>query len=311
MPDFVWCNGQYLPRNEVKVNPFETGFLYGYGVFETLLVFNQKPFLLEDHFNRMKTSAKHIKLQIHMNLKTLEDVINRLIKLNSIHHGFIRLVASSAEEPMKSMKFSSSDATSLTGSASSVKKAAVYPSIFIVESGPVSPEYEKFREKGGAIILYPCRRSADTPYYKHKTLAYMENLLARRWAFGHKALEAIFTNSNNYIMEGTRSTLFIVKDRKVLTPSIESNILSGITRKVVIGLCTKHAFKIREQLLKHDDIFSANESFLTSSLMEVMPITACKYKSDESIKTKLIGNGEVGPMTKQLIASYRNLIETR
>ena len=106
MSDFVWCNGRYLPRHDIKVNPFETGFLYGYGVFETMLVFKRKGFLIEDHFNRLKSSARHIKLNVHINLKSLRNVIDRLVKLNKISHGFIRIVVSSAEQPMKSMKFS-------------------------------------------------------------------------------------------------------------------------------------------------------------------------------------------------------------
>ncbi|MFH1231558.1 MAG: aminotransferase class IV, partial [Planctomycetota bacterium] len=239
-------------------------------------------------------------------LKSLQTAINRLVQLNNIEHGFVRMAVSSSEEPMRSMKFSSSDYSTTKESSN---KGSYQTSMIFIETGHVSPEYEKYRRSGGSIIIYPYRRSSETPYYKHKTLAYMENLLARRWAFKRKAIEAIFINTNNYVMEGTRSTIFIVKDRKVFTPSIESNILRGVTRQAVIGLCTKNAIKVREKLLRKEDIFSSDEVFLTSSLMQIMPAINCKIKTENNTIEKIITDGFVGPITRVLQNSYEELLQ--
>lgn len=319
MADFVWLNGQYLPRKDTKINLLESGLLYGYGVFETILIYSWKPFQLEAHYERLKSSAKHIRMPVNISIKSLQTAINRLVQLNSIEHGFVRMVVSSSDEPMKSMRFSSSPPDRMTSRAgdypktkeSSTNKAIRELSVqmIFIETGPVSPEYAKYRQSGGSIIIYPYKRSAETPYYRHKTLAYMENLLARRWAFKHKAIEAIFINTDYYVMEGTRSTIFIVKDRKIFTPSINSNILNGITRQVVIGLCTKNAIKIREKPMEKEEIFSADEVFLTSSLMGIMPVISCKIKTENNTVEKIINEGFVGTITRVLQNSFEELLQ--
>jgi len=306
MTDFVWLNGQYLPRKDTKISLLESGLLYGYGVFETILIYSWVPFQLGAHYERLRSSAKHIRMPVNISNKSLQTVINRLVKLNNIEHGFVRMAVSSSDEPMRSMKFSSSDSSTTKESS---PKGSYQTSMIFIETGPVSPEYEKYRQSGVSIIIYPYRRSAETPYYRHKTLAYMENLLARRWAFKRKAIEAIFINTDNYVMEGTRSTIFIVKDRKVFTPSVESNILRGVTRNVVIGLCTKNAIKIREKLLQKEDIFSADEAFLTSSLMKIMPVISCKIKTENDSTEKIINEGFVGPVTRVLQNSFEELLK--
>jgi len=308
MSDLIWLNGEYIKRNEARISLYESGLLYGYGVFETIMINKGKGFQLTAHYDRLKTSAKHIRMPVHISQKSLDKVISRLAQINSIEKGYLRMVVSSSEEPMKSMRFSSSVEEPKKG----LDETGEYQtsSMILVETGPISPDYEKFRSSGVNVILYPARRSADTAYYRHKTLAYMENLITRRWAFKHKALEAIFTNTDGNIMEGTRSSFFIVKDHKVFTPSIESNILAGVTRDVVIGLCTKNAIKVREKLLTKEDIFTADEAFLTSTLMEVMPVIGCKVvRKDEEIDTKLIRDGKVGPVTRVLQTSFRDLLE--
>jgi len=307
MSDLIWLNGEYIKRNEARINLYESGLLYGYGVFETIMINKRKAFQLTAHYDRLRTSAKHIRMAVHISQKSLDKVISRLAQINSIEKGYVRIVVSSSEEPMKSMRFSSS----VEEPKKDLDETGEYQtSMILVETGPISPDYEKFRQSGVNVILYPARRSADTAYYRHKTLAYMENLITRRWAFKHKALEAIFTNTNDHIMEGTRSSFFIVKDHKVFTPSIESNILPGVTRGVVMSLCTKNAIKVREKLLTKEDILTADEAFLTSTLMEVMPVIGCKVvRKDDEIDTKLIKDGKVGPVTRVLQTSFRDLLE--
>ncbi|MDI6732452.1 MAG: aminotransferase class IV [Planctomycetota bacterium] len=313
MSDFIWLNGQYLRRNEAKISLYESGLLYGYGVFETIMIHSQKPFKLEEHYERMKNSARHIGMSVHISHKSLQAVINRLTLLNNIQKGSARIVVSSFEEPSKAMRFSSSASPPAKSDSDTPKESTKItkyrPSMILVETGPIVPEYEKCRQTGINVLVYPYNRSSETAYYRHKTLAYMENILARRMAKKHKAMEAVFINTDNYVMEGTRSSIFIVKDHKVFTPAIGSNILSGITRNIVIGLCTKNIFKVRERLLAREDLFSADEVFVTSTLMEVMPVTRFKIlETSESRKEIVIKDGEVGPITRRLQQSYSDLL---
>src|SRR3989339_1799940 len=308
MSDLIWLNGEYVKRNEAKISLYESGLLYGYGVFETIMINKSKAFQLTAHYDRLKSSAKHIRMPVHISQKSLDKAISKLAQINSIEKGYVRMVISSSEEPMKSMRFSSS--VSDNAKTDLEETGTFKTSMILVETGPISADYEKFRSSGVNVVLYPARRSADTAYYRHKTLAYMENLITRRWAFKHKALEAIFVNTNDNIMEGTRSSFFIVKDHKVFTPSIESNILPGVTRGVVMNLCTKNAIKVREGLMTREDILAADEAFLTSTLMEIMPVTNCKIENKNGeMDTKVIKKGEVGPVTRVLQTAYRDLLD--
>ncbi|MEW6026208.1 MAG: aminotransferase class IV [Planctomycetota bacterium] len=329
MSDFIWLNGEYIKRQDARINLYESGLLYGYGVFETIMINKSRAFQLTAHYDRLKDSAKHIRMPVHISQKSLDKVISRLAQINNLEKGYVRMVVSSSEEPMKAMRFSSSaeparpDGRSGGEQKKDLDETGTFQSsMILVETGPISPDYEKFRHNGVNVILYPHRRSADTAYYRHKTLAYMENLITRRWAFKHKALEAIFTNTDGNIMEGTRSSFFIVKDHKVFTPAIDSNILSGVTRGIAMALCTKNAIKVREKLLTKEDIFTADEAFLTSTLMEVMPVVGCKFVRKDTahlgeprpcgrdeIDTKSIRDGKVGPVTRVLQTSFRDLLE--
>ena len=109
-------------------------------------------------------------------------------------------------------------------------------------------------------------------------------------------------NTEGYVAECTGDNIFIVKDGIVYTPTVASGSLYGITRKVVIDLVREAGYELREVMMSRYDLYTADELFLTGTAAEVVPVA----KYDE----RVIGKGEPGPITRELIAAFRNLVET-
>jgi branched-subunit amino acid aminotransferase/4-amino-4-deoxychorismate lyase len=135
---------------------------------------------------------------------------------------------------------------------------------------------------------------------KHKTLNYWANLIAREKASRSNATEVAFLDTRGYLTEGSCTNLFLVRKGRLCTPSLKANILPGITRAAVIGLAVNAGLKVREGMFRLRDLRSAQEAFMTNSLMEIMPIRRVDGGS--------AGEECPGPLTRKIMAMYADLI---
>jgi branched-chain amino acid aminotransferase len=135
---------------------------------------------------------------------------------------------------------------------------------------------------------------------KIKTANYLNFILARFEAQNMGFDEAILTNSKGHITEGATSNIFLVKSDSVITPSIESGVLPGITRSVVINEAKRLEIPVKEKSISHRELMQAEEVFLTNSLAEILPVT--------KVDSKRIGDGKVGQLTKLLHISYQKQV---
>jgi len=115
--------------------------------------------------------------------------------------------------------------------------------------------------------------------------------------------EAICLNERGLVAEASISNIFLVTDDILRTPGLDSGILPGVTRETVLELASKLGIKSAEQEIKLDELFEAQEAFLTNSLIEVMPLT--------EIDGKVVGFGRPGAVTKKLLGAYRKLVRTQ
>jgi branched-subunit amino acid aminotransferase/4-amino-4-deoxychorismate lyase len=138
-----------------------------------------------------------------------------------------------------------------------------------------------------------------------KTTSYLENLLARQQAKADGADEALFLNEKGRLAEASTSNVFLVSENVLKTPSKESGILPGITRDIILGLAAHAGIPVLESDILLEEAAEANEVFLTNSVLEIMPVT--------NLDGKAICDGKPGPVTRQLMAAYRDLVlkETR
>ena len=265
----VYLNGQ-IQEKESASEVFEPGFLFGWGVFETLRSYKGKPAFLELHTQRLNKSLSVI--GIEPPVIDWAGAIGGLIIENNLDDAYIRITAYKRRKA--------------TGLIIYADKFAYY--------GPAT------YEKGFTSITSPYRRDQKDQLSKLKAISYLENRISWHEAQKVKKDEALVLNAEGFLVGGSRSNIFLVKDGKVSTPLIEDGAFFGITREVVSEVLNDLNIESKEEKISMEDLFSCEEAFITSSLMEVMPLVECDGK--------LIGQGRPGEITLKILTEYRKLL---
>jgi branched-subunit amino acid aminotransferase/4-amino-4-deoxychorismate lyase len=151
-----------------------------------------------------------------------------------------------------------------------------------------------------AAVVSSIRRNETSPLSAVKSLNCLDNLLAREDARRRGADEAILLNTRGLVAEGSASNLFLVEGGRLLTPSIESGALPGITRQAALELASAAGLEAAESGVEMQALWDAPEVFLTNSVMEVMPLTM--------LDGRPVGSGEPGPVTERLGQMYGELV---
>jgi len=282
MTETIYLNGQLLPLSRAKLSPFDHGFLYGYGLFETMRAYNGHIFRLDRHLTRLRHSAERIGLANRLTAFNLEAACIKTLDANKVKDARLRLTVSAGE----------GDMTPDPSTCSS-------PTVLITARNIVPLPSEKY-ESGLKATLSPLRRNSQSPLSRLKSTCYMENILARMAARATGCDEAILLNEQGYLTEGSTTNIFLVSNRELITPSLESGILPGITREAVLEIARASNIKTRERQAELKELIEAEEAFVTNSILELMPLTWFDGKP--------IGTGKPGQLTRKLIAAYKGLV---
>src|SRR5262249_11841665 len=170
------------------------------------------------------------------------------------------------------------------------------PSIVVIVKPHVEPPAHVF-DRGVIVSLVPIVRNhpgSVNPLIKSNNL--LNNALAMQEAFRRGGYEGVMRNYKGELAECTQSNLFIVKNGAALTPPLDAGLLPGITRAFLFEVGQEIGIPVREAVLRDEDLFGADESFLTSTTREVVPIV--------QVDDRTIGGGKPGPVTKALLAGY-------
>jgi branched-chain amino acid aminotransferase group I len=283
MSETIYLNGQIIPRSKVKLSPFDHGFLYGYGLFETMRAYQGHIFLLDRHLTRFRHSAKSIGLANKLTAFDLEAACTKTLEANKLKEARLRLTVSAGE----------GDMTPDPGTCSN-------PTV-LVTARDLVPLPQKKYESGFKAALSSLRRNSQSPLSRLKSNCYMENILARMAARAAGCDEAILLNEHGYLAEGSTTNIFLVCNRELITPSLESGVLPGITREAVLEMAQASNIKTLERQVELEELIEAEEAFVTNSILEVMPLTMFEGKP--------IGTGKPGQLTKELLAAYRKLVD--
>lgn len=279
----IYINGQYFAPEDAKVSVYDHGLLYGDGVFEGMRTYSGKVFRLKEHLDRLEESARAIGLQLPISLEQLADDTNEAVRRNELVDGYIRLVVTRGAGPLGIDPFKCSD-----------------PQIIIIaDSITLYPEtyYENGLElvTASTIRNHPAALSARV-----KSLNYLNNILAKMEGLKAGCIEALMLNHKGEVAECTGDNIFSVKDGVLSTPPVDAGILEGITRNAVLELADSAGIPTQQATMTRHDLFIADECFLTGSAAEVIP--AVKLDGRD------IGDGKVGPITKQLNQAFRKLV---
>jgi len=245
----VWVNGQRVDAGAPSIAALDHGVTVGDGVFETAKVADGAVFALTRHSRRLDRSLAGLGLppaDHDLIAKGIEDVLSG----EPIAFGRLRWSVTGGAGPLGSDR----DESALT---------------YIVTAGaqPLPPASCK-------VVTVPWTRNERSATVGLKTTSYAENVVALAYAKERGGIEAIFANTRGELCEGTGSNVFVVVDGEVLTPPVESGLLPGITRGLVIEWCREAGIPVREATLPMDVLATADEVFITSSTKDVLPVHA-------------------------------------
>ncbi len=276
----VYVNGRFVPRDEAAVSVFDHGFLYGDGIYETMRAYGGKIFLLARHLSRLKLSAEAVSLTLPLQLEKIGDALNESLTVNKLQEAYVRLQLSRG-----------------VGEIGLDPALCPAPSLIIIVR-PFKDYPAALYEKGVRVAVVPTRRNhplALSPSIKSTN--FLNNILAKIESLRSEAYEGIMLNWKGYVAEGTVSNVFLVRKGVLCTPDLDTGILDGITRDLVLHLARKGGIEVRESKLRPNDLYRADECFITNTTVEVLPVT--------TVDDRTVGAGDPGPVTKMLMQAYR------
>lgn len=281
MKDYIFLNDSIISEKDGYISTKERGFLYGDGIFETLRSYSGNPFKLTEHLNRLRSSAQKLKIPFVFTDEYFRNALQILMRKNRITDTYIRITLSRG-----------------SGSQGLVVPGNSEPTLLIVVK-PLTPYPKELYEKGMSIIVSKTKRSTSCPISCHKTTNLLTTILIKEEVKNRSADDALLLNTNSEVIECTVSNIFMVKDKSVITPPLDTNILPGITRKTVLKICKSMNIHAKEERFGVEALLNADEVFMTNSLMEIMPIS--KVENNE------IGKSVPGGMTTTLLNAYKAL----
>jgi branched-chain amino acid aminotransferase len=280
MTELAYFNGRLVPRDEARISVLDYGFLFGYGLYETVRAYQDGLFRLDAHLERLNESAA--RLGIALDLPALKQGTQEAVSANRYAQTRVRITVSIGEGTM-------------TPDLASCRAPTV-----VVLAGEYHPFPPERYERGFKAVISSIRRNSQSPVTYMKSANTMESMLARREAKGAGADEALFLNDRGYLTEASGSNVFLVKEGIIMTPRLQSGILPGVTRTALFEAARSSGLIVKEAGIRPGALFEADEAFLTNSLIEVMPLT--------EVDGRGVGGGAVGIVTGQLMAAYRELV---
>ncbi len=280
----VYIDGQLVPKSQAKISVFDHGFLYGDGVFESIMVFNGVAFKLKEHIDRLYDSAKAICLEIPMSKEEMIKTIVETVRVNGFKDAYIRVLV-----------------TRGVGDLGLDPRKCPKPSVIIIVD-----KIQLYREdawtKGVTAIISSVRRDrVDATTHEIKSMNYLNSILAKLEANAVGADEAIMLDERGFVSEGATDNIFIVKNGVIYTPPRTSGILPGITRDRVMKLAEELGYKVVEKDITPAELLTADEVFLTGTAAGIVPVV--------KISGRIIGDGKPGPITRRLMEKFKEIRE--
>ena len=282
MSEFVFFNDGLMAAEDARISIYDAGLLHGVGLFETMRSYHGVIYRLEDHLERMFRSAGALGFIVTQKREEVAGWLDVMLEANDLPDARIRL-------------------TMTRGSLREVREDNPGQSVMFATANAMTPYPPELFRRGMTVIVSETKQNPTDPTVRHKTLNYFSRLAALQEAQKKQAGEAIWMTTGNHLAEGSISNVFLVKEEKVLTPSLDTPVLAGITRKVVLELAEGNDMEWSEQRLVIQDLLEADEVFLTNSIMELMPV--CR------IERHAVGKEKPGPVYKKLHELYKQAVE--
>lgn len=246
-----WANGEQQSADDLRISPYDHGFLYGLGFFETFRTYEGKVFLFDAHMDRLRSALSEYRIKMQYTDEELRQAIHSLFVENGSEDGYFRLNVSAGVHDI--------------GLAPTSYER---PNVFILQKTLVLPPVHT--EKEG--VWLQTKRNEPESAVRHKSHQYANNVLGRLELPSLREVEGFFVNSEGFVAEGITSNIFWVKQGILYTPSLKTGILPGTTRAFVLRLVDELGVSVREGLFSPTELEVAEEVFITNAIQELVPI---------------------------------------
>lgn len=269
-----FLNGQLVEEDDLLVSARDLGYARGYAIFEFIIAYRNRPFMLEKYVDRLYRSAQSISLAIPWSKAQVMEWVIKTLDANASVEG---------EKVIR---------VTISGGASWTLAPAEVPTIVITVDPRIACPPEDYAN-GVRAELAEFERYVP----QAKTNNYIEAIHRFNSAVG--GIDEIIYHSDDMIREGTRSNVFAVIDGSLLTP--KTRVLEGITRNVILNELNL-SLPVEARDFSVQDLLGASEVFITATSKEIMPVT--------TIDTTVIGQGLVGDVTKDVMSRFREFVES-
>lgn len=270
MTDIYYIDGEFTAADQAKIPVDDLAILRGYGVFDFLRTYNGKPVFLADHVERLRHSAAQIGLSLPWTPAEIIDLVLEALARNSNPESNIRIVVTGGSSP---------DCITPSGK----------PRLLILITALMqAPEW--WYTEGVKIITLYDRRS----FPGAKSIDYIPATVALKSARRREAIEAVYLDESDNVLEGTTSNIFAFSNGRLITP--DKGILNGVTRKNILALADR-LYDLQVRPIGREELLAASEVFITSTNKGVVPVV----KIDE----KTIGSGRPGERTLKMAAAFQ------
>jgi branched-chain amino acid aminotransferase len=277
-------NGVITPVDRACIPANDHGFLYGDSVYETIRTYGRRPFLMERHLKRLEESAAAIRLRLPWARNHIIAQTGRTVAASCFGELAVRIIA-----------------TRGTGPLGYDPDLCAHPNLVIL-GRPLRPLTRQEHDVGVSAAFASIRRNpieSLDPRIKSGNL--LNNILAAHQAKEAGVAEALLLNTAGFLAEGTNTNVFLVKDGRLMTPSLDCGILSGVTREMVLDVASSEGIPCEQGRYRAETILGADEIFLTSTTREILPVA--------SLEGKPVGAGRRGPLTTRLQELFRVRVE--
>ena len=269
----IFLDGHFVKARENLIDSLSPGIIHGKGAFETMRVYNGKIFVLEEHFKRLVRGLKRFRIRSPYSTKQWEKYLYQTIKTNSLKEARIRLAVWRENRRLR----------------------------IAIVCQDINPSWDRKYTKGIKAGISDIKRKRSR-FSNVKSIDYSCFRQAFEEAKKRGYDEAVLLNNCNEVVEGSRTNIFIVKKGILYTPAVQCGCLNGITRQIVIQLARQHGVSCRVTVLTIRDLHSADEVFVTNSLIGISPVT--------TLSGRLIGQGKAGPLTRKLMNAYKTIVHS-
>jgi branched-chain amino acid aminotransferase len=285
----IWLDGEFIDWDEAKVHVLTHSLHYGLAAFDGMRAYQRSDggtyvFRLREHVDRLFNTCKMCMLQPKFTREQVEQVCVETLRVNNMVDGYLRPMVFIGEGAMGIY----------------VPQNPVLTAVIAWRWGAYLGE-EALKNGIRAKIGSFARHHINVSLSKAKMNGqYTNSVLAKREAKLGGYDEAILLDANGYVSEGSGENIFIVRKGVLYTPDLSCSILEGVTRDTVITLAREMGITVEEVRLTRDQLWLADEVFLTGTAAEITPV--------REVDNRTIGQGTVGPITKRIQARFFDVV---